>query len=53
MTDLICKTANNACWVFRNAAYLGLKAAEKIVDKSRYVLKAANVVFEGAHLLLT
>lgn len=46
-TDPLCAKRNLACSGLRKPVKIGLKAAKKLVDKSRYILKAANAFLNG------
>ena len=46
-TDPVCITKNALCWVLRKTVMLGLKVAEHLIQKSKGILNAANVILEG------
>ena len=52
ITNPICKVRNFGCKALRKTIRFGLKVAEKLVRKSKFVLKAANVVLEGVKIIL-
>ena len=51
-TDPICKFLNFCCYGLRKIAIAGLRLARILVNKSRFILKAANVFLGAAKVLV-